>query len=396
VLGAGSAELRNDLMDFELPEELAEVQKLARDFAEKEIAATAAKDDKEHRFRKDLVTKMGELGFFGCLVSEEQGGNGLGFLAHALISEEIARIHSAIRVYVNMQAGPAVTIAEFGSKEQKKKFLPALLSGEVVGCFAITEPDTGSDVASVKTTATRDGDGYLLNGTKIWITNATVADAGIIFAFTDRTQKHRGMSAFYVDLNQPGVSRRELGKLGTHASPTGELAFENFCVPRDRLIGHEGDGFKICMRHLNHTRLGCAAGAVGLARAARDAAVSYANQREQFGQKIGQFQMNQDLIAQMVVQEEAARLLVYRAAQLADRGRPHNLEVSMAKYAGGEAAAFCTDGALKMLGAYGYSTEFPVERYYRDAKAYQIVEGSVNIQKLIIAQDALGYRNANR
>ena len=383
-------------MDFELPEELAEVQKLARDFAEKEIAPTAAKDDKKHAFRKDLVAKMGDLGFFGCLVSEDDGGNGLGFLAYALISEEIARIHSAIRVSLNMQAGPAVTIAEFGSEEQKKKFLPALLSGKVVGCFAITEPDTGSDVASMKTTATRNGDGYLLNGTKIWITNATVADAGIIFAYTDRSQKHRGMSAFYVDLNQLGVSRRELDKLGTHASPTGELAFENFRVPRERLIGQEGDGFNICMRHLSHTRLGCAAGAVGLSRAARDAAVSYANQREQFGQKIGQFQMNQDLIAQMVVQEEAARLLVYRAAQLADRGQPYNLEVSMAKLAGGEAAAFCADAALKIFGAYGYSTEFPVERYYRDAKAYQIVEGSVNIQKLIIAQDALGYRNANR
>ena len=383
-------------MDFELPEELTEVQKLARDFAEKEIAPTAAKDDKEHFFRKDLVAKMGDLGFFGCLVPEDDGGNGLGFLAYALISEEIARIHSAIRVSLNMQAGPAVTIAEFGSEEQKKKFLPALLSGKVVGCFAITEPDTGSDVASMKTTATRDGDGYLLNGTKIWITNATVADAGIIFAYTDRSQKHRGMSAFYVDLNQPGISRRELDKLGTHASPTGDITFENFRVTRERLIGQEGDGFKICMRHLNHTRLGCAAGAVGLARAARDAAVSYANQREQFGQKIGQFQMNQDLIAQMVVQEEAARLLVYRAAQLADRGHPYNLEVSMAKLAGGEAAAFCADAALKIFGAYGYSTEFPVERYYRDAKAYQIVEGSVNIQKLIIAQDALGYRNANR
>jgi glutaryl-CoA dehydrogenase (non-decarboxylating) len=248
----------------------------------------------------------------------------------------------------------------------------------------------------MKTTAKRDGDSYLLNGTKIWITNATVADAGVVFAYTDRSQKHRGMSAFYVDLSQPGVSRRELDKLGAHASPTGELTFDNFRVPQDRLIGQEGEGFKICMRHLNHTRLGCAAGAVGLARAAREAAVSYANQREQFGQKIGQFQMNQDMVAQMVVQEEAARLLVYRAASLADRGRPYNLEVSMAKYAAAEAAAFSADAALKILGAYGYSTEFPVERYYRDAKSYQIVEGSVNIQKLIIGQDALGYRKANR
>lgn len=383
-------------MDFELPEELAEVQKLARDFSEKEIAPGAAKDDREHTFRRDLVSKMGELGFYGCLIPEEYGGNGLGFLAHALISEEIARVHSAIRVYLNMQAGPAVTLFEFGNESQKKNHLPKLLSGEINGLFAITEPDAGSDVAAMKTTAKRDGSGYLLNGTKIWITNATVADAGVIFAYTDRAQKHRGMSAFYADLNQPGVSRRDLDKLGAHASPTGELTFENFRIPADRLIGQEGDGFQICMRHLNHTRLGCAAGAVGLAKAAREAAVSYANQREQFGQKIGQFQMNQDLIAQMVVQEEAARLLVYRAACRADRGQPYNLEASMAKYAAAEAAAFCADGALKILGAYGYSTEFPVERYYRDAKSYQIVEGSVNIQKLIIAQDTLGYKKANR
>ena len=375
---------------------MAEVQKLARDFAERDIAPSAAKDDREHIFRKDLVLKMGELGFYGCLIPEEYGGNGLGFLAHALISEEIARVHSAIRVYLNMQAGPAVTLFEFGNEWQKKKHLPGLLSGESIGLFAITEPDAGSDVAAMKTTAKRDGDSYLLNGTKIWITNATVADAGVVFAYTDRSEKHRGMSAFYVDLNQPGVSRRELDKMGAHASPTGELTFDNFRIPEDSLIGPEGEGFKICMRHLNHTRLGCAAGAVGLARAAREAAVGYANQREQFGQKIGQFQMNQDMIAQMVVQEEAARLLVYRAASLADRGRPYNLEVSMAKYAAAEAAAFSADAAMKILGAYGYSTEFPVERYYRDAKSYQIVEGSVNIQKLIIAQDALGYRKANR
>ena len=383
-------------MDFELSEELSEVQKLARDFAEKEIAPSAAKDDQEHIFRKDLVAKMGELGFYGCLIPEEFGGNGLGFLAHALISEEISRAHSAVRVHINMQAGPAVTLFEFGNDQQKKQYLPRLLSGESIGLFAITEPDAGSDVAAMKTTAKRDGDSYLLNGTKIWITNATVADAGVIFAYTNRADKHHGMSAFYTDLNQPGLTRRDLDKMGAHASPTGELTFDNFRIPVDNLIGQEGDGFKICMRHLNHTRLGCAAGAVGLAKAAREAAVGYANQREQFGQKIGQFQMNQDLIAQMLVQEESARLLVYRAACRADRGQAYNLEASMAKYAAAEAAAFCADSALKIFGAYGYSTEFPVERFYRDAKSYQIVEGSVNIQKLIIGQDALGYRKANR
>ncbi len=383
-------------MDFELSEELSAVRELAREFAEKEIAPTAAKDDREHTFRKDLVLKMGELGFYGCHIPEEYGGTNLGFLALALISEEIARAHSAIRVYINMQAGPAITLLEYGSEEQKQKHIAILISGETVSCFAITEPDAGSDVAAMRTTAVREGDSYILNGTKTWISNAQVADTAIVFAYTDRSQKHRGMSTFYVDLHQPGVSRKSLEKLGTHASPTGELIFENYHIPAEGLVGQEGMGFQMCMKHLNNTRLGCAAGAVGLARAAREAAVSYANEREQFGQKIGQFQMNQDLIAQMVVQEEAARLLVYRAATLADQHKPYNLETSIAKYAASEAAAFAADAAVRILGAYGYSTEFPVERYFRDAKSYQIVEGSTNIQKLIIAQDALGYRKANR
>jgi glutaryl-CoA dehydrogenase (non-decarboxylating) len=383
-------------MDFELPEELAEVQKLARDFAAKEIAPGTANDDKGATFRKDLVRKMGDLGFFGCLIPEKYGGNDLGFLAHALIAEEIARVHCALRFYLNMQGGPAVTLLEYGTEKQKKKYIPGLLSGEYCGCFAITEPDAGSDVTNMRTTAVRNGSGYVLNGTKVWISNGTVADVGVVFAYTDPSLKHRGISAFFVDLNQPGISRRELPKMGMHASPTGELIFETFKIPADGLIGQEGDGFAICMRHLNHTRLSGGAGALGVAKAAREAAIDYANQRAQFGQKIGQYQMNQDLIAQMVVQEEAARLLVYRAACLADQGRPYNLEVSIAKYAAAEAAAFSADAAMKILGAYGYSTEFPVERYYRDAKSCQIVEGSANIQKLIIAQDALGYRKANR
>lgn len=383
-------------MDFDLSDELVAAQELARDFAEKEIGPTAAKDDKEHTFRRDLVSKMGELGFYGCVIPESYGGNGLGFLALALITEEIARVHSAMRVFMNMQVGPALALLRFGSEELKKRWIPPLIRGESVGCFAITEPDAGSDVAAMRTTAVRDGDSYTLNGSKIWISNAPVADSALIYAVTDRSQKHRGISAFYADLHQPGVSRRALDALGVHASPLGELTFDNFRVPAENRIGNEGEGFKICMWQLNQTRLSCAAGALGVARAAKEAAVSYANQREQFGQKIGQFQMIQDVIAQMVVHEEAARLLVYRAAWLADRGQPNNLEVSIAKYTAAEAAAYAADGALKILGAYGYSTEFPVERYLRDSKSYQIVEGSSNIQKLIIAGDALGYRKANR
>ena len=383
-------------MDFELSDELIAVRDVAREFAEKEIAPSAAKDDREKNFRGDLVKKMGELGFYGTMIPDLYGGNGLGFLAMVLITEEIARAHSAMRVAINMQIGPALTIVQFGTEKQRRKFIPPLLSGEKIGCFAITEADAGSDVAGMRTIAKRDGDRYLLNGSKIFITNAPVSQGGLVYAYTDRSQKHRGMSAFYADWDQPGLSRKPIETLGALSSPIGELIFESFPVPAVNRLGNEGDGFKICMWQLNQTRLNCAAGALGVARAAKEAAVSYCNQRVQFGQKIGEFQMNQDLIAQMIAHEEAARLLVYRAAWLADQKKPNNLETSIGKYAAAEAANFAADAAMKILGAYGYSTEFPVERYYRDAKSYQIVEGSSNIQKMIIAQDALGYRKANR
>jgi glutaryl-CoA dehydrogenase (non-decarboxylating) len=383
-------------MDFELSEELIQVRDLAREFAEKEIAPTAAKDDKEKNFRGDLVKKMGELGFYGTMIPETYGGNGLGFLAMVLITEEIARAHSAMRVAINMQIGPALTLLQFGTEEQKKKFIPGLVTGETIGCFAITEADAGSDVAAMRTTATRSGDSYVISGAKLWISNGPVTTAGLVYAYTDKAQKHRGMSAFFADWGAPGLTRRSLETMGAHCSPLGELTFDNFRVPAENRLGNEGDGFKICMWQLNQTRLNCAAGALGVARAAKEAAVDYCNQRAQFGQKIGQFQMNQDLIAQMIVHEEAARLLVYRAAWLADQKKPNNLETSLGKYAAAEAADFAADAAMRILGAYGYSTEFPVERYYRDAKSYQIVEGSSNVQKMIIAQDALGYRKANR
>ena len=383
-------------MDFELSDELIAVRELAREFAEKEIAPTAARDDKEQNFRGDLVRKMGELGFYGTMIPEAYGGSGLGFLAMVLITEEVARVHSAMRVAINMQIGPALTVLQFGSEEQSKKFIPGLVSGDTIGCFAITEADAGSDVAGMRTVAKKDGDRYLLNGNKIFISNAPVTNGGLVYAYTDRAQKHRGMTAFYADWGQPGLARKSMETLGAHCSPLGELTFDNFPIPVANRLGNEGDGFKICMWQLNQTRLNCAAGALGVARAAKEAAVSYCNQRAQFGQKIGEFQMNQDMIAQMIAHEEAARLLVYRAAWLADHTKPNNLETSIGKYCAAEAANYAADAAMKILGAYGYSTEFPVERYYRDAKSYQIVEGSSNVQKMIIAQDALGYRKANR
>lgn len=383
-------------MDFELSDELLAVRELAREFAEKEIAPTAAADDREHRFRRDVFEKMGRLGFFGCVVPEEYGGTGLGYLAMVLLTEEVARVHSSVRVHVNTQLAPAVTLARFGAEEQKRRWIPGLVDGTRVGCFAITEPDAGSDVASLSTRADRTDRGYVLKGTKTWISNAPVADLALVYAVTDRAAGRRGLSAFMVELDGAGVRRSTLDKMGALASPTGTLEFDDAPVPEGNRVGAEGQGFAMCMWQLNQTRLSCAAGALGVARAAREAAVAYANQRKQFGREIGRFQMIQDSLARMIVEEEAARLLVYRAACLADRRQPNDLQVSMAKYAAAEAAAHAADDAFKILGAYGYSTEFPVERYLRDAKSYQIVEGSSNIHKLIIAQDALGYRKAGR
>lgn len=383
-------------MDFDLSEEMLAVRETARAFAEKEIAPTAGEDDREHRFRSDLVAKMGHLGFFGCVTPEKYGGTDLGFIALAIISEEIARAHSAMRVFINMQVGPARTVERFGTEEQKSKNIPDLVSGKTLSCFAITEPDAASDVSAISTTAVREGSSYILNGAKTWISNAPIAHTALVYASTNRSEKHRGLSAFYFDLDRPGISRRTLDKLGTHSSPTGQLFFEDCRIPVGSRVGGEGEGFKICLEMLSDTRLNCAAGALGVARAARESAVRYANERKQFGRKIGEFQMIQDVIAEMIVREEAARLLVHRAAFLKDRGRASNLETSVAKYSAAEAAAFAADGAFKILGAYGYSTEYPVERYLRDAKSYQIVEGSSNIQKIIIAEDALGYRKANR
>ncbi|OFV95164.1 MAG: acyl-CoA dehydrogenase [Acidobacteria bacterium RIFCSPLOWO2_02_FULL_61_28] len=384
-------------MDFDLNDELLAIQEAARKFAEKEVAPTVDEDDREHRFRKDLVQKMGELGFFGCIIPEEYGGTNTGFVSLVIITEEIGRIHSSLRVAINMQIGPARALLDFASEDLKQRYLSKIANAELLSCFAITEPDAGSDVAAMRTRATRDGAGYVLNGSKTWISNAQVADVALVYAYTDPEKKHRGISAFMVDLPQPGVTAKAIAdKLGANASPTGELFFDNCKVPRENLVGNEGDGFKICMTDLNYTRLSCGAGAVGLARACREASVQYANQRVQFGQKIGEYQMIQDMIAQMLVQEDAARLLLYRAAALKDQGRPNNLETSMAKYYAGETAAFAADCALKIYGAWGYSKEYPIERYFRDSRSYQIVEGSANIQKLIIAQDALGYRKANR
>jgi glutaryl-CoA dehydrogenase (non-decarboxylating) len=284
-------------------------------------------------------------------------------------------------------------LLNFGTEEQRERWIPKLINADLLGCFAITEANTGSDVASMKSTAQEVEGGFILNGTKMWISGVPVADLGIVYAYTDRAAKHRGLSAFMVDMHSPGVTQKAIeSKLGLFCAPTGEIVFEDVKLPKDSLVGNKGDGFKICMAMLDNTRLSSAARAVGVARACLDHSVRYANEREQFGQPISGFQMIQEQIAEMYVEEEAARLLVYRAASGRDEGKRNTIEVSCAKFYAAEVAVKAANTAVKIFGSYGFSSEYPVERFYRDAKSYQIVEGTSNIQKMIIARHALGLK----
>ena len=388
-------------MDFTLSEELKMLQDMVRAFAAGKIAPFADEWDAKHYFPyEEAVKPMGELGLFGTVIPEEYGGNGMGWLAAMIITEEIARASSSLRVQINMQElGCAYTIYRYGSEELKKKYIPKLVSAETLGAFAITEPQAGSDVMAIKSTAEDKGDHWLLNGTKTWISNATVGGINIYYAYTDRSQGARGLSAFVLELDDKsnGITVTDLDKMGSRSSPTGEIILENTKVPKGNILGKPGDGAKIVFGSLAQSRLSAAAGGVGLAQACLDAVTKYAMEREQFGQAIGMFQMNQDLVAQMVTDIEAARMMVYKAAWQKDQGNlNNNLEVAQAKYLAGELAYKCSQYAMRILGAYGYSTEYPVARYFRDAPTYAMVEGSANVCKFIIAQDQLGIRKANR
>jgi len=388
-------------MEFGLSEELTMLRDMVRGFASGKIAPYADEWDAKHYFPyEEAVKPMAELGLFGTVIPEEYGGNMMGWLAAMIITEEIARASSSLRVQINMQElGCAYTILRYGSDELKKKYIPKLVSAELLGAFAITEPQAGSDVMAIKSTAEDKGDHWLLNGTKTWISNATVGGINIYYAYTDRSKGPRGLSAFVLELDDKsnGITVTDLEKMGSRSSPTGEIILENAKVPKGNILGKPGDGAKIVFGSLAQSRLSAAAGGIGLAQACLDAVTKYAMEREQFGQAIGMFQMNQDLIAQMVTDIEAARLMVYKAAWQKDQGNlNNNLEVAQAKYLAGELAYKCSQYAMRILGAYGYSTEYPVARYFRDAPTYAMVEGSANVCKFIIAQDQLGIRKANR
>ncbi len=382
-------------MNFELTEEQRMVQDMAKRFAEQEILPTLEKEEENHEFVRERVRKMGELGFFGCCIPEEYGGNGMGFLESVLMTEQIAKVSPSWRLPFNMQnIGPAVTVCQFGTEEQKKKYVPGWVSGEKIGFFAITEPNAGSDVAGMRTVAKEDGDSWVLTGQKMWITNAPVGDVGLVYAYTDKEKKYKGMTCFIVDVrNTPGIETRDIEtKLGLPCSPTGEIVFDEARIPKDSVLGKVGDGFKICMWMLNNTRLSCAAGALGVAGACLEHAIKYANERTQFGQPISKFQMVQSQIAEMVAEHEAAKLLVYQAAFLKDQKKPNQLQTSIAKYFASEVAVKAANEAMKIFGSYGFSTEYPIARFFRDVKSYQIVEGTSNIQKLIIAGIACGHQ----
>ncbi len=387
-------------MDFTLNEELQMLKETVQKFAAEKITPFADEWDENHYFPYEEVLKpMGELGLFGTVIPEEYGGNMMGWLAAMIITEEIARASSSLRVQINMQElGCAYTIYKYGSDAVKEKYISKLVSAEYLGGFGITEPDAGSDVMAMKSTAVDKGDHWLLNGSKTWISNAKSADVLIYYAYTDREARGKGLSAFVIEpKNMNGISTTDLDKLGSRSSPTGELYLENTKVPKENILGKPGDGAKIVFGSLNQTRLSAAAGGVGLAQACLDAATEYCNERQQFGQLIREFQMNQDLIGQVVCEVQAARLMVYKAASQKDDGNLGNtLEVAQAKYLAGEIAVKASQVAMRILGAYGYSTEYPVARFYRDAPTYQLVEGSTNICKMIVATDQLGIRKANK
>jgi len=389
-------------MHFALTKELEMLRKAIREFADKKIAPYADEWDAKHYFPyKEAIRPIAELGFFGTVIPEEYDGEGMdaGWLAAMIVTEEIARASSSLRVQVNMQTlGCAYTIFRYGADAVKQKYISKLVNAEYIGGFGITEPNAGSDVMSMQSSAEDKGDHWLLNGSKTWISNANIADVILYYAYTDRDKGSKGLSAFVVELkNFNGVRTTALEKMGSHSSPTGEVFLTNTRVPKENILGQPGDGAKIVFSSLNQTRLSAAAGAGGVAQACLDTAVKYCRERKQFGKPIGEFQMNQDMIAQMSAEIEAARLLVYKAAWAKDQGRLNNgLDVAQAKYFAGEVVTKCANYAMRILGAYGYSPEYPVARFYRDTPTYTMVEGSANICKWIIALDQLGIRKANR
>ncbi len=379
-------------MDFDLSPEQTLMRDTAREFTDNEIVPVASENSRNHHFDLDLIAKIAAQGYLGAIVPAQYGGAGLGYVDYGLIVEEIGRGCSGIRTVVSVQTSLVCsTILKWGTDEQKERYLPLLCSGEWLGCFGLTEPDTGSDAANQKTRAVRTDDGWTINGAKMWISMGNHAKLALIFAQTDPSLKHKGLACFLVETDQPGFQPTEItGKLGLWASDTAEIALTDVTVPHDALLGEVGDGFKVAMSALDSGRYSVAAGCVGVARAATEDSVKYATEREQFGRPIAAFQMVQDMLAEMAVKTDASRLLVWRAGALKDAGKPSTTETSMAKYFATETAVWCADRGIQIHGGSGYSDEFAVERYLRDARVTTLYEGTSQIQKLIIGRALTG------
>jgi butyryl-CoA dehydrogenase len=379
-------------VNLDLSDEQRLIRETARDFADREIVPRARDNDREERFDLELVTRLGGMGYLGAPVDERYGGRSLDYVSYGLIVEEIGRADSSARTVVSVQTSlVAGSIEQWGSEDQKQTLLPKLCSAEWLGCFGLTEPGTGSDAASVATRATKTDGGWSISGSKMFISLGSNARIALIFAQTDPEKRHRGISCFVVPTDTPGFSSQEIhGKLGLRASDTAELALDEVVVGDDALLGDLGDGFKIAMSALDRGRYSVAAGCVGIAQGCVNESINYAKERRQFERPIASFQLVQELIADMIVDAEAARLLVWRAGHLKDKGRPSTLETSIAKYYATEAAVRCANAAIQVHGGYGYIDEYPVERYMRDARVTTLYEGTSQIQKLIIGRHATG------
>ncbi len=378
-------------MDFSLTEDQKMLRATVQDFATKELEPIAAQIDEESRFPAESVKKMAELGLMGIPFPDEYGGSGGGPIEFTIAEEEISRVCAATgTILFTTTSLSGYPIYKFGNKEQRERFLVPVAKGEILAAFALTEAGAGSEPAAIKTTAVQQNDGYLLNGTKLFITNGAEADIVIVFATVDRSRRHRGITSFIVEKGTPGFSVGKLEhKLGIRASSTTELIFENCLVPLANRLGDEGNGFKIALETLNSSRISVAAQAVGIAQGAFDKCLTYAKERQQFGQPISNFQAIQWMLADMATQIDAARLLTYRAAYLEEKGLPFVKESSMAKVFAAEAAMSVTTKAIQIYGGYGYIKDYPLERYFRDAKITEIYEGTSEIQRMTIARNLI-------
>ncbi|MEU7179315.1 MULTISPECIES: acyl-CoA dehydrogenase family protein [Streptomyces] len=379
-------------MNLELSEEQAAVRRLAKDFTDREITPHVTAWDRAEEVDRGIVRKLGDLGFLGLTVPEEYGGSGGDHLAYALVTEELGRGDSSVRGIVSVSLGlVAKTIAAWGDERQKRRWLPSLTSGSALGCFGLTEPGTGSDAAALTTRARRDGGDWIIDGSKMFITNGTWADVVLLFARTGEEPGHRGISAFLVPADSPGLERREIhGKLGLRGQATAELFLDGVRVPESALLGPAGKGFTVAMSALAKGRMSVAAGCVGIAQAALDAALGYAARREQFGKPVAGHQLVQELISDIAVDVDAARLLTWRVADLIDRGEPFATEASKAKLFASEAAVRAANNALQVFGGYGYINEYPVGKLVRDARVMTLYEGTSQIQKLLIGRALTG------